>query len=143
MLARYLRKHTTQEKTVIFEIMTSILTKKPSSFISLWYMLFKIWDMYMDIIMNITVYKSAHIWVYLLNTKLWVRPKAKSEMHMSNLSIFGCQWLCLISISSEKYELYKYIMYLDVKFVVLFMLLINSKFNNFSEYGAIHIYTYT
>ena len=40
-------------------------------------MLFKIWNMSMDDIINITVYNSAYIWVYLLNAKLWVRPKAK------------------------------------------------------------------
>ena len=118
------------------EILTSILTKKPSSFASLSYMLFKTWNMYMDVIMNITVNKSAYIWVYLLNAKLWVRPKAKLEMHMSNLLIFGCGWLCLISISSEKFELHKYKMYLDVEIVALFMLLHNSKFNNFSEYSV-------
>ena len=84
--------------------------------------------------MNITVYKSAYIWVYLLNAKLWVRPKAKLEMHMSNLLIFGCRWLYLISISSEKFEFYKYKMYLDVDIVALFMLLHNSKFNNFLKY---------
>ena len=28
-------------------------------------------DMYMDAIMNITVYNSAYIWVYLLNAKLY------------------------------------------------------------------------
>ena len=35
-------------------------------------MLFKIWDTYMDVIMNITVYNSAYIWVYLLNAKLCI-----------------------------------------------------------------------
>ena len=55
-------------------------------------------------------------------------------MHMSNLLIFWCRWLCLISISSEKFEFYKYKMYLDVEIVDLIMLLHNSKFNNFSEY---------
>ena len=39
--------------------------------------------------MNITVFKSAYIGVYLLNAKLLVRPKAKLEMHMSDLLIFG------------------------------------------------------
>ena len=27
-------------------------------------------DMYMDVIMNITVYNSVYIWIYNLNTKL-------------------------------------------------------------------------
>ena len=34
------------------------------------YMLFKMWDMYMDVIMNITEYNSAYIWVYLEKTEL-------------------------------------------------------------------------
>ena len=42
-------------------------------------MLFKIWNMSMDDIMNITV--------YLLNAKLWVRPKAQLEMHIRNAHI--------------------------------------------------------
>ena len=33
-------------------------------------MLFKIWDIQMGVIMNITVYNIAYIWVYLLNAKL-------------------------------------------------------------------------
>ena len=33
--------------------------------------------MYVDVIMKITVNNSAYIWVYLLNAKLWVRPKTK------------------------------------------------------------------
>ena len=32
-------------------------------------MLFKIWDMYMDVIIYITVYNSAYIRVYLLSAK--------------------------------------------------------------------------
>ena len=40
------------------------------TFISLCYMLFKTCIMYMDVIMNITVYNSAYIWLYLLNAKL-------------------------------------------------------------------------
>ena len=60
----------------------------------------------MDDIMNITVYNRAYIWVYLLNAKLWVRPKAKLEMHIKNAHIrsvnFGWRWLCLIRISLEK-----------------------------------------
>ena len=39
-------------------------------------MLFKIWNMSMDDIINITV--------YLLNAELWVRPKAQLEMHIRN-----------------------------------------------------------
>ena len=35
-------------------------------------MLFKIWDMYMDVIMNITIYNSAYVSVYLLNTKIFM-----------------------------------------------------------------------
>ena len=33
-------------------------------------MLFKIGDMYMDVIMNITAYNSAYMRAYLLNAKL-------------------------------------------------------------------------
>ena len=35
-------------------------------------MICKIWDMYMDLIMNINVYDGAYIWVYLLNAKLCI-----------------------------------------------------------------------
>ena len=107
-------------------------------------MLFKNWDMYMDIIMNMTVYNSAYGRVYLLNAKLCVRLKAKLEMHVemyiSNLLIFGSRSFnkfnnsCLISISSEKFEFYESKMYLDVEIVAPFMLLHNSKFNNFAEF---------
>ena len=49
--------------------------------------------MSMDDIINITVYNSAYIWVYLLNAKLWVRPKVKLEMHikmhLSDMLIVG------------------------------------------------------
>ena len=38
-------------------------------------------------IMNIAVYNSAYIWVYLLNAKLWVKPKAKLEMDIRNRRI--------------------------------------------------------
>ena len=38
-------------------------------------------------------------------------------MHISNLLIFGCRWLVLISISSEKFEFYEYKMHLDVEIV--------------------------
>ena len=55
-------------------------------------------------------------------------------MHKSILLIFGSRWLCLISISSEKFEFYKYKMYLDVEIVAPFMLLCNSKFNKIGEY---------
>ena len=34
-------------------------------------MLFKMWDMGMDAIMNIIVYNSAYIWAHLLNVKLY------------------------------------------------------------------------
>ena len=44
---------------------------------------------WMNMFMNITAFKSAYIGVYLLNAKLLVRPKAKLEMHMSDLLIFG------------------------------------------------------
>ena len=50
-------------------------------------MLFKIWNIYMDVIMNITVHNSAYIWVYLLNNKLWVRPKAKLGMDIRNAHV--------------------------------------------------------
>ena len=85
---------------------------------------------------NIAGYKSAYFWVYLLNAKLWVRSKAKLEMHISSMLIFGYQWFCLISFSSEEFEFYKYKMYLDMEIVALFMLLHNSKFNKFLEYCA-------
>ena len=92
----------------------------------------------MDVIMNIMVYDSAYIWVYLLNAKLWVRSKAKLEMHLRNghakFVKSGCRWLCLISICSEKFEFYEYKIYLDVEIVALFILLHNFKFNNFLEY---------
>ena len=53
--------------------------------------------MSMDDIMNIIVYNSAYILVHnsanLFNAKVWVRPKARLEMHMkmhiSDLLIFG------------------------------------------------------
>ena len=50
-------------------------------------------------------------------------------MHISNVLIFENRWLCLISISSEKFEFDEYKMYLDVEIVAPFMLLYN-----FSEY---------
>ena len=60
-------------------------------------MLFKIRNMSMDDIMNIIVYNTAYILVHnsacLFNAKLWVRPKARLEMHIkmhiSDLLIFG------------------------------------------------------
>ena len=55
-------------------------------------------------------------------------------MHISNVLIFENRWLCLISISSEKFEFDEYKMYLDVEIVAPSMLLYNSKFNHFSEY---------
>ena len=55
-------------------------------------------------------------------------------MHISNVLIFENRWLCLISISSEKFEFDEYKMYLDVEIVAPSMLLYSSKFNNFSEY---------
>ena len=60
-------------------------------------MLFKIWNMSMDDIMNIIVHNTAYILVHnsacLFNAKLWVRPKARLEMHIkmhiADLLIFG------------------------------------------------------
>ena len=54
---------------------------------------FKIWNLYMDIIINITAYNSEYIWVYLLNTKLWVRPKAKLEMDIRNAHVKSVTFL--------------------------------------------------
>ena len=47
---------------------------------------------------------------------------------------FENRWLCLISISSGKFEFDEYKMYLDVEIVAPSMLQYNSKFNHFSEY---------
>ena len=41
-------------------------------------------------------------------------------MHISYLLTFGSRWLCLISISSEKFEFCEYKMYLDVEIVAPF-----------------------
>ena len=69
-------KNSVLYKFVIFEIFTCILTKKSSSSSSLCYILFKIWDTYMDLIMNITVYNSACIW-QALHIKLGELEKTK------------------------------------------------------------------
>ena len=101
-------------------------------------MLFKNWNMSMDDIMNITVYNRAYIWVYLLNAKLWVRPKAKLEMHIRYTHIRSVNiWVLMVVFTHDllrKVEFYEYKMYLDVEIVAPFMLPHNSKFNNFSEY---------
>ena len=47
-------------------------------------------------------------------------------MHISDLLIFAWRWLCLIRISPEKFEFYKYKMYLDVEIVAPSTLLHNS-----------------
>ena len=101
-------------------------------------MLFKIWNMSMDNIMNITVYNSAYIWVYLLNAKLWVTPKDKLEMYTRNAHIrFADFWVTMVVSNQDllrKVEFYKYKMYQDVEIMAPFMLLHTSKFNNFLEY---------
>ena len=38
-------------------------------------------------------------------------------MHIWILLIFRSRWLCLVGISSEKFEFYEYKMYLDVEIV--------------------------
>ena len=80
-------------------------------------MLFKISNI-MDDIMNITVYNSAHIWVYLLNAKLWVTPKAKLEMLIRNTHIRSVNfWVTMVVFNQDivrKVEFYEYKMYLDV-----------------------------
>ena len=96
-------------------------------FKSLCYILFKIWNMYMDDIMNITVCNSAYIWVYLLNAKLWVTPKAKFEnAHIRSVNF----WVTMVVFNQDllrKVEFYEYEMYLDVEIVAPFILLHNSK----------------
>ena len=108
------------------------------TFKSLCYMLLKIWNMSMYNIMNITVYDSACIWVYLWNAKLWFTPKAKLEMHIRNAHIKSVNfWVTMVVFNQDllrKVEFYEYKMYLDVEIVAPFMLLPNSKFNNLSEY---------
>ena len=69
-------------------------------------MLFKIWNMYMDVIMNITVYKSADIWAYLLNAKPSVRPKAKLEMHLRNAHIKSVNF-CVSMVVFNQHLLWK------------------------------------
>ena len=92
-------------------------------------MLFKIWNMSMDDIVNITVYNSAYIWVYLLNDKLWVRPKVKLEMHikMKNAHIRSVNcWVTMVVFNQDllrRVEFYEYKMALDVEIVSPFMLL--------------------
>ena len=72
----------------------------------------------MDDIMNITVYNSAHIWVYLLNAKLWVTPKAKLEMFIRNTHIRSVNfWVTMVVFNQDivrKVEFCEYKMYLDV-----------------------------
>ena len=92
-------------------------------------MLLKNWNMYIDIIMNMTVYNSAYVSVYLSNAKRWVRLKAKSEKHIRNAHIKSVYFF-----TSETFEFYECKMELDVEIVALSMLLHNSKFNNFSEF---------
>ena len=78
-------------------------------------------------IMNITVYNNACIWVYLLNAKLWVRPKAKLEMHIRYTHIRSVNiWVLMVVFTQDllrKVEFYEYKMYLDVEIVAPFMLL--------------------
>ena len=78
-------------------------------------------------IMNITVYNNACIWVYLLNAKLWVRPKAKLEMHIRYTHIRSVNiWVLMVVFNQDllrKVEFYEYKMYLDVEIVAPFMLL--------------------
>ena len=64
-------------------------------------MLFKIWTMYMDAIMNITVYNSAYIWVCFLNAKLWVRPKAKLEMDIRNAHVKSVNFLVSMVVLNQ------------------------------------------
>ena len=66
-------------------------------------MLLKNWNMYIDIIMNMTVYNSAYVSVYLSNAKRWVRLKAKSEKHIRNAHIKSVYFF-----TSEKFEFYEY-----------------------------------
>ena len=86
--------------------------------------------MSMDDIMNITVYNRAYIWVYLLNAKLWVRPKAKLEMHIRYTHIRSVNiWVLMVVFNQDllrKVKFYEYKMYLDVEIVAPFMLLHNS-----------------
>ena len=86
--------------------------------------------MSMDDIMNITVYNIAYIWVYLLNAKLWVRPKAQLEMHIRNAHIRSVNFCVTMIVFSQDLPrqvwIYEYKMYLDVEIVVPFMLLHNS-----------------
>ena len=102
------------------------------------YILFKIWNISMYDIMNITLYNNAYIWLYLLNAKLWVRPKAKLEMHIRNAHIrsvnFGVTMVVFNQDLLRKVEFYEYKMYLDLQIVAPIMFLYNSKFNNFLEY---------
>ena len=72
------------------------------TFTSLCYMLFKIWNMYMDDIMNITVYNSAYIWVYLLNVTLWIIHKAKLEILIRNAHIKSINfWMSMVSFNQH------------------------------------------
>ena len=53
--------------------------------------------------MNMTVYNSAYVSVYLSNAKRWVRLKAKSEKHIRNAHIKSVYFF-----TSEKFEFYEY-----------------------------------
>ena len=64
-------------------------------------MLLKIWNMYMDVIMNITEYNSAYISVYLLNTNLWVRHKAKLEMDIRNAYVKSVNFLVSMVVFNQ------------------------------------------
>ena len=57
--------------------------------------------MYNDVIMNITVYNSTYIWVYLLNAKLKVRPKAKLEMAIKNAHVKSVNFLVSIVVFNQ------------------------------------------
>ena len=59
-------------------------------------------------------------------------------MHVRNAHVKSANFGVLMVVFNRhvfnQFEFYEYKMYLDVKIVALFMLLHNSKFNNFSEY---------
>ena len=69
---------------------------------SLSHMLFKMWDMCIDVIMNITVYNSAYIWVYLLNVTLWIIHKAKLEILIRNAHIKSINfWMSMVGFNQH------------------------------------------
>ena len=102
------------------------------------YILFKIWNISMYDIMNITLYNNAYIWLYLLTAKLWVRPEAKLEMHIRNAHIRSVNYKVTMVVFNQdllrKVEFYEYKMYLDLQIVAPIMFLYSSKFNIFLEY---------